>query len=421
MQIVLSALGDLQDFYNIPVELLDDESKKLYQHCKNFKDEYGKFPAIQTLLEDGFNVKEPPEQFAYYFRQLVKQSILGEAERLITGFSEAVALNDADLFYKKVEEIYNKCTNIKAVGVEHRPYVAGSENYFLDLEREALSPAAVSTGIEAIDKATSGGFRRSEIYTIAGAEKSGKTSVLTFMATQARAEGKRVLFLSCERDKSSVNRLVLSILSNTPPEILERVNPPLTEEQKRRVISANKILKPEEENGFTIIHPREQATPSWLIPYLVKRKPEILFIDSIYMMSSDGKSNSKYTNPTEEVKQLIQQLKVISLTFDIPIVVSTQLNREFALSDAGKWADKIYGSAVYAQYSAFCLCLAKDKAAPDMIIASLEKTRYTSGEPLEPFKIIHSPLESQQRFNFKYGGKYEIPTKSKTASFKPFQ
>jgi replicative DNA helicase len=421
--VVLSALSDAQDFYSIPVELLDEESKHLYDHCRKFYNEHGKFPAFNTLRES-YKTKDkkdlvftdPEEKFTYYFRQLTKQSILAEAGGLLSSISSAYASNDSEAFADELEKANKRVLSIAAAGVDPKIYTAGSANYLLDAEKEAASPAAVSTGIDVVDKATSGGFRRSEIYTIAGAEKSGKTSVLTFMATKARESGKKVLFLSCERDKSSVNRLVMSILSNIPPEVLERVSPPLTPEQRRRVEASDKILKPEEE-GFTILHPMEQATPSMLIPYIIKLKPDILFIDSVYMMAHETKtSSSKHINQTEEVKLLITQLKIIALTYNIPIVVSTQLNRTLVLSDAGKWADNIYGSAVYAQYCAFCLCLTRDKAAELKIVASLEKLRYSSGEPLLPFTLWHTSLESKQDMNFTFAGAYDIPQKNKAAS-----
>jgi hypothetical protein len=139
MQIVLSSLGDIQDFYSIPIELLDDESKKLYQFCEKFKADYGKLPTVEILQKEGYEFTKPIEKFSYYLKQLEKQSIFAERGNLINALSEALSNDDEEMLFKIIEEFYNKMLKI-SIAVDPDIYAAGSRNYFRDIEKEVLSP-----------------------------------------------------------------------------------------------------------------------------------------------------------------------------------------------------------------------------------------------------------------------------------------
>jgi len=176
-----------------------------------------------------------------------------------------------------------------------------------------------------------GGLMPGKLWTLVGKYKVGKTFFMLRMACDLWLEqDAKVLFCSAEMNNEELKLRLLSMIGGLP--FTKIVQCSLTEEEEKRYEVALKRI--ESAKGRLYVLGRGEGCDLVNVEYIVKDKQiDVLFVDSFYLM---GNAKSEY----ERVDQALGIVLNICKGNNIPVVVSTQFNREGAKMKADNGMDQ---------------------------------------------------------------------------------
>ena len=159
------------------------------------------------------------------------------------------------------------------------------------------------------------------MYIFAGPTNVGKSIFLSNVATNAAEAGKKVLVVSLEMSEMIYSKRITSKLTNLPINRLQEHVDTLKEK-----VNTFKAVRP---NSKLIIKefPPNSITPPQLEAYVKKLnnkgfKPDIIVLDYLNLMAATYGNNSY-----ERIKNISEQVRAMSYTFECPVVSATQVNR----------------------------------------------------------------------------------------------
>jgi replicative DNA helicase len=198
----------------------------------------------------------------------------------------------------------------------------------------------IPTGFHIFDNHTMG-LQPQWLVTIAGRNGSFKTWVLTSWALNAFKRGNNVAIFSCEMSVNELALRVHAVGANIPPtKILRGTLDDVEQKLFNNHLNACKSTP----YGSLMINdnPKSISDVDNMISEFNEKKPlDIVFIDSAYRMQGDGDSDtSRQTSIARAAKNLAKK-------YNIPIVCTVQLNRDFAKANVNKEKTASGGHYVY--------------------------------------------------------------------------
>jgi replicative DNA helicase len=177
--------------------------------------------------------------------------------------------------------------------------------------------SGISTGWPSLDFYFDG-YQKSEVYVFCGRPKTGKTMLLVYSANHAVNQKHKVMFVSTELSRSRV---------------LARF---VAERSKLNIRSALKFnlddfaLKKYEEacsdiNNFILVGDKLRRDTSSIASAVIRHNPDILFIDGAYLLKP---KKSRSDTGWEAVAEVVNEIKELAMSFNIPVVISYQFNRQ---------------------------------------------------------------------------------------------
>lgn len=191
----------------------------------------------------------------------------------------------------------------------------------------------LSTGFRQLDEVT-GGLRGGRYYVLAAGTGMGKTTLALNVANNImlsqRSYDKKCagLIISLEMSVTELNVKMLGTSTRINTRKIETGQ--LNEEEKRKLILAADLLSDldiEYCEGFS------KVTPSSLLGLVEKvrtRHGQIDFLVVDYLQLIDSGAGSKAVNDHEKISNVSRELKRISIRFNIPVLVLSQVNRKSA-------------------------------------------------------------------------------------------
>lgn len=184
---------------------------------------------------------------------------------------------------------------------------------------------ACQTGIADLDRLT-GGFRGGKLVVLGARPGVGKTALALSIAKHVARHTGPVLVVSLEMDATEIMARLYASESGVDVQELE-----------------SGILSEKSLDGIATYTQRVTSLPIRLAertatPLQVRREAqkmrengglEMIVVDYIQLMRSDGKHGSRY----EEVSEISRELKLLAMDMGVPVVALTQFNRS---SEAGK-------------------------------------------------------------------------------------
>jgi len=177
-----------------------------------------------------------------------------------------------------------------------------------------------------LDEYLNGGFIPYTLSVIGAPIHKGKSLLMANMASRQVEHGKNVVLMSMEMSEDSFSQRFDSIFSRVDINRMY-VNKTI---RGKMITEVAKLIKNEKTGKLFIKEfPTGNARVSDMKKYLRelnmrKIKVDILYCDYLNIMKSESEQGNLYI----DVKKIAEDLRALSLEFNIPIVTATQINRE---------------------------------------------------------------------------------------------
>ncbi len=178
-----------------------------------------------------------------------------------------------------------------------------------------------------LDELINGGFPKYTLNLFIARIHGGKSTYLINMAARQVLHGHNPVICTLEMSQDAVCQRFDSIFSNQD---INRMY--ITKTGKNKLVSCLRELKSKEDRGNLIIKefPTGAASVNDFRIFLRELeyrgiKPSSLLVDYINLMKPEYKSKS---DMYQDVKSISEQLRALGLTFGIPVISVSQLNRE---------------------------------------------------------------------------------------------
>ena len=281
---------------------------ELYLNTDQLKEHYEK---SKTVINDIKSDLTDEQLYSYTEKFLQEQAVFNT-------FLEIVDSKERDV--KTIHEKFNKACNVSiTTNIGH--------DYFEDLEKHITDittrQTTIKTGWDWLDERLDGGFLEAgrAMYIFAGPTNVGKSIFLSNVATNAAEAGKKVLVVSLEMSEMIYSKRITSKLTSLPINRLQDHVDTLKEK-----VNTFKAVRPDSKLLIKEFPPNS-ITPPQLEAYIKKLnnkgfKPDIIVLDYLNLMAATYGNNSY-----ERIKNISEQVRAMSYTFECPVVSATQVNR----------------------------------------------------------------------------------------------
>lgn len=189
---------------------------------------------------------------------------------------------------------------------------------YIELQSTPNGLRGIPTGLIGLDRITSG-FRPQQLITFVGEAKKGKSLMTLFMANAAHLHGKTPLFVSFEMSAEEQAARYDAIVSKVPySNILRGSLSPQELDRVKNTLKMRKNMHP-----FIITEDTSSLTTvGSLTAKLKEYKPDILFVDGVYLMDDE---HGEPKGSPQALTNITRALKRAAQNEDIPIIGTTQV------------------------------------------------------------------------------------------------
>ena len=324
------------------------------------KAEFPTFP----LLEVEDSLQYLVDEFVKFRRWMLVENLVAEA---IEGFK---ATNDHEQVKADIEKRLSEINAETAIGIKDDRLEADPDSRFTDyeeLEKRGGALLGLPTGFELIDEATAG-LTDGQLVTVIAKPKTGKSMLGLAMAIHMHEQGKNVLFHGFEMSNFEQRERHDAMRAKINYQRFRRGGLLPGEKVKYKAMLAHMKTMT---SSFILSESRSGSTVSEIAAKLDKNKPDILFIDGVYMMwdeqTGDRGTPQAITNITRSLKELAGRAQ-------IPIVITTQV-LSWKTKGGKITADSIGYSSSFYQDSDVILALEFVDGDPELRELRVEESR----------------------------------------------
>jgi replicative DNA helicase len=310
---VKSTINIIKDFYirrnEVPTvneirAYLDDPKLK-----ESFKNLLLKIQEFETTV---FNKDELIENTETFLKQKsVFNTLLAAAQNHDNG-----KLDAADLLLKMEQAVGINLSS--SIGLD---LLDDTERFISELSKNETK---ISTGWKWLDNKISGGFleQGKALYIFIGETNVGKSIFLGNIAANVAMQGKTALVISLEMSEVMYGMRFASKLTKIPMfELKSDINnlKEQLDDIKRRNKKSKILIKE---------FPPSTISPFQVGAYLKKLQQKGIKVDCLVLDYLNLLNSPSSTNMYEKVKNISEQLRAISYTYNIPIISASQITRQ---------------------------------------------------------------------------------------------
>ena len=336
----------------VPVELLAGDGRLAWETLCLHVDKYKDIPSLPALygttgveLEDPLSPVTDPTPFfidAILARRLDRQLSEGIKEASIF-----LKSNQPNKGLESLETLVSSCRNQGYGSSNVTPLTSRIDAVIKHYEQMKAGVRGILTPWETVNDITLG-FWPEDLCLFVARSGVGKTWASIFLAMYAwQVEKKRVLYVTTEMSQDRIALRCFSYHLKLPFGEIRAGKLSTFAEQK--LYSAFPAMS--QETGFFMIGGQFDFRVETLAAAIDESKPDLMVIDGIYLLKTPG------ANRTEQAANAFNDVKRLNKNKKIPIIVTSQFNREvktnqtktvaaesIALTDVAVWnSDLIFG------------------------------------------------------------------------------
>lgn len=241
-----------------------------------------------------------------------------------------------------------------------------------------------------------GGIEDEDYIVIYGRPKSKKTFVLTKMIAHQYELGKRILVYTKEMTPDNMNKRITAFLGGFPYNELRNAHLCMDHYHLLHQL----MMSAQSDDRMTCLSGQDvgegQDTMSWLRSKIERYKPDICFIDGLYLMSSNVSSKAA---DWQRIMQISRQCRAMVLSTKVPVVATVQANRKAAGHSNAELDEIAYADAIGQDATCAIRCIAEkaeidpdtgEKLDPTVALAIAGSREYS----LDGFRIFSKCCEN---------------------------
>lgn len=296
---------------------------------------------IKLLIDTDNNITESDTRLCYDFLDSLKNIEAVDDEKLLIKQTENFCQNRAlEIAILDSVEIIQDPTKAKG-GIEDKIKAALAVEFDVKIGMDFFSDAplrydkyieeedCISTGLETMDLALNGGWRRKSIHLFLAGTNVGKTLVKCHFAAAALERGLNVLYISGEMSEDAISKRIDANLLDMPVNDFNK--------NLDKTVYLSKIKKIYDKTKGKLVvkeYPTGHANANHIRNLLneLKQKrgfvPDVVFLDYLNIFSSCRLKSDAAIQSYQYIKHVIEEMRALATEFNFALVSSTQTNRQ---------------------------------------------------------------------------------------------
>jgi len=337
----------------------NDLNKQVWKFVSKHNEKYGEVPTAVTVRDNfpTYTLHAVEDSIEYLLDQLIEYRKRQKTIDALLEAQQAVSQQDHNTALQTMASAAQILMNDNQrdstdENLSDHPMQRYDE--YIAIKTRPNGLLGLSTGFKTIDEITSGVLKQ-QLWTIAAPPKTGKSVLAMQMAIRAQDENQRVMFQSFEMTAREMKTRYDAMRSHIS--------------HKRLIMGA---LRPDEEKSylnhlgmarddFWMPDTVASRTITGLCAKVEKYKPDILFVDGMYLMFDEETGE---TESERSLRSLTRGMKRVAQRYDIPVVVSTQTLRS-KMRGGRVTADSIGYTSSFLQDSDIVLVLQRQDEEDD--------------------------------------------------------
>lgn len=203
------------------------------------------------------------------------------------------------------------------------------------------------------------GYEEEDYIVIYGRPKSKKSWVLSYMMSHAYESGKKILAYTKEMTPKNIYRRVAACACYLPYSELRRAK--LDSSQRANLFYMRQYLQQlRDSQTFVCLSGKDvergSDTISWLRAKVELYKPDLVFIDGLYLMAPEGVS--KRAANWERMMSVSRDTRQMILDTRTPVIATMQANRKAATNNDANLDEVAFSDAISQDATIIARCIA---------------------------------------------------------------
>jgi len=298
------------------------ENRAVWKFIRQHWTRYEEVPTAVTVKDNfpTYRLLAVEDSLEYLVDQLIEYRKRHKAIEVVQNAADAIAAGDHN---KAIAEMSQGVATIFDETVTQSSDVDLTDNpekrfdEYLSIKTRDGGLLGYRTGFRTIDEATAG-LQPGQLITIIAPPKTGKSVLAMQIAVNVHEDGHVPMFQSFEMTNIEQQHRHDTMRANIAHSRLTRGK--LTLDEERRYKDA--LQRMESMQKFYLTDSSSAMTVSGLQAKIEKIRPDIVFVDGVYLMVDEASGES---NTPQALTSITRNLKRLAQRQEIPIVISTQV------------------------------------------------------------------------------------------------
>ena len=339
----------------------NEDSRVIWEFLRNHWTKYQEVPTATTVLDNfpTYKLLAVDDSLDYLLDQLIEFRKRQKSIEVVQQAADAIAVGDHNSAIKIMGQGFASLIDegsYSPTEIDLTKDAMGRYQEYLDIKTRPNGLLGLATGFQVMDMATAG-LQPGQLVTIIAPPKTGKSVLAMQMAVNVHNDGFVPMFQSFEMSNLEQQHRHDAMRAHISHGRMVRgaLNP--SEETRYQKM----LTDMEGMHKFYLTESISGATVSQLAIKLEKLRPQILFVDGVYLMFDEI---SQERGTPLALKNITQSMKRLAQKYEIPIVQSTQV-LSYKMKKGQVTADSIGYSSSFHQDSDVIFALQRQDEEDD--------------------------------------------------------
>ena len=299
--------------------IVDDDLRRVWKFVREHYANYREVPTITAVVDNfpNFKALKVEDSLDYLVDKMVEFRRRTITRNGVENVVDKLNQNDHEAALMEMSRAITLVNEQGVIGTTHLDLTKDPDARWHEYENVQNSVLlGIPTGFEKIDEATAG-LQGGQLITVIAPPKTGKSQIALQMAINTHEQGFIPMFQSFEMNNHEQTQRHDSMRSHISNARLRR-GALQTAEEDRLINMLNHMGTV---HPFHLVDAMGGLTIDSLVAKAEQLKPDILFVDGVYLMldqvTGDSNTPQALTNITRGLKRVAQRL-------NIPVVITTQ-------------------------------------------------------------------------------------------------